>query len=94
MWIELEFMIYNNKVISYRDQINTQSLEIVEEISLGWVREGGFPDQCISWMSSFCACFHYMFTDIARASDYQDLAFLTHRIRRDHCTSISRLFSF
>lgn len=66
-------------MIAYRDQINAQSLEFVEEISLGWVREGGFPYQCKSGVSSFCACFHYMFADVTRASDYQNLAFLRHR---------------
>jgi len=66
------------RVISYMDQINAQSLKMVDERSLGGVRDRWFPHQSKSGVPSLCACFHYMFTDVAGASDDQNFAFLSH----------------
>jgi len=66
------------RMISYMDQINAQSLKMVDELSLGGVRDGWFSHQSKSWVPRLCACFHNMFTDVAGASDDQNLAFLGH----------------
>lgn len=81
-------------MMSYMDQINTQSLKMVDEFSLGGIRDGWFPHQSKSRMPGLCACFHYMFTDVTGASDDQNLAFLSHSITsKAHSTPLlSTLF--
>ena len=60
------------------DQSDTQVLEILNDFSLNGIRDCALSDQSKSGMTRLCACFHDEFSDVACASDYQNLAFVSH----------------
>lgn len=66
---------------TYKDEIDTQAPEIIDDRRLGGVSERRFADQCISWMTCFGAGFYYKFSYVTSASDDENLELLSHRIK-------------
>lgn len=61
--------------LTYQDEIDTQSFEVLDDFGLGWVRESGLSHQSVGWVACLGAGFDYELSDVASASDEEDFGF-------------------
>ena len=60
------------------EQSDTQVLEILNDFSLNGIRDCALSHQSKGGMARLCTCFHDEFSDVACASNDQNLAFRSH----------------
>lgn len=62
-------------IVTDQDEVDAQSLETLDDLGLGWVRESGFSNQSKGWVTGFRAGFDEVFSNEAGASDNENLGF-------------------